>query len=82
MIGSRRLLLAVLLVSTPAILATGRPTDDGVEIVLKFVKHGSPSAPVARFDPASCAACTPVTTPLFSADNPRETVVALRIPRE
>ncbi|MEJ8631882.1 hypothetical protein P0F65_23025 [Sphingomonas sp. I4] len=52
-----------------------------MQIVLKFVKQGSPDRPVARFQPESCPACAPVTTPLFNADNPRETVVALRVPR-
>ncbi|MET3437323.1 hypothetical protein [Sphingomonas sp. 1185] len=52
-----------------------------MQIVLKFVKHGSPDSPVARFQAESCTACVPVTTPSFNADNPRETVVALRVPR-
>lgn len=76
-------LLAVplLSLSTAPAMAVDPVTGDTVEIVLKFVKRGSPSAPVAHFDPASCPACTPVTTPLFNADNPRETIVALRVPR-
>ncbi|OAN63947.1 hypothetical protein A7X12_19110 [Sphingomonas sp. TDK1] len=70
----------LLLTATPSGAAAQR-ADDSVQIVLKFAKRGSPGGPVARFDPASCPACTPVSTPLFNADNPRETVVALRVPR-
>lgn len=57
----------------------GRP--DTVQVVVKFVKRGSPDRPVARFDPASCPACTPIATPLFNAENARETVIALDVPR-
>lgn len=69
------------LIALFASAAPAQAADDRVEIVLKFVKRGSPADPVARFDPATCPVCTPVTTPLFNADNPRETVVALRIPK-
>lgn len=41
----------------------------------QIVKRGSPDKAVARFDPASCRACAPVTTPLYNAENARETVV-------
>jgi len=75
------LLCGALLSAAPALAASPQGAGDAVQIVLKFVKHGSPDSPVARFDAASCPACEPVTTPLFNADNPRETVVALRVPR-
>ncbi len=77
-----RLLLASLLLAsaTPA-LASDADADaiDRVRIVLKFVKREA--APAIRFDPASCPACRPVATPLFDADNLRETVIALEVPR-
>ncbi|WP_375421452.1 hypothetical protein [uncultured Sphingomonas sp.] len=55
--------------------------ETSVTIVLKFVKRGSAATAVARFDPASCRACTPVATPLYNAENARETVIALAVPR-
>ncbi|KQM19929.1 hypothetical protein ASE73_04015 [Sphingomonas sp. Leaf24] len=64
--------------ATPAVAE--QPADT-VQVVLKFVKRGSADAPVARFDPASCRACTVVTTPLYAAENARETVIALAVPR-
>ena len=78
-----RLLLALtgLCLSAAPALANGEQPADTVQIVLKFVKRGPADGPVARFDPASCLSCTPVTTPLFNAENARETVIALHIPR-
>ena len=64
-----------------AALPASETPPGGVTIVLKFVKRGTPSAPVARFDPASCRACTPVDTPLYNAENGRETVIALEVPQ-
>lgn len=66
--------------AAPASAGQGAPADS-VRVVLKFVKRGSAGRPVARFDPASCPACTPIATPLFNAENARETVVALSVPR-
>ncbi|MDR6116279.1 MULTISPECIES: hypothetical protein [unclassified Sphingomonas] len=79
--AAQALLCAAFLSAVPAWAAPPQEGGDAVQIVLKFVKHGSPDRPVARFQPESCPACAPVTTPLFNADNPRETVVALHVPR-
>lgn len=76
-----RIALAGLSLTTASAQGAGVPADDRVEIVLKFVKRGASAVPAARFVPASCAACAIVDTPLFNADNARETLVALRIPR-
>jgi hypothetical protein len=75
----RRLIAAALLLAgvVPAPVAA---EESRVTLVLKFVKRAGASGPVARFDPASCAACRLVERPLFNADNPRETVVALTVP--
>jgi hypothetical protein len=73
--------LAVLSVSSVPAFGAEPARDDTVEIVLKFVKHGPYATSVAWFDPQSCTSCTLVDRPLFNADNPRETLVALRIPR-
>ncbi len=61
-------------------------TDDTVRLVVKFMKApGAAPSSVGqdrvRFDPASCPACSLDTTPGFAADNSRETIVALRVPR-
>jgi len=61
--------------------AAGAPARSDVRVVLKFVKREGERAPAVRFDPASCPACRIVDEPLFNADNPRETVIALRVPR-
>lgn len=55
--------------------------EDGVKVVLKFVKRTDRAALAARFDSASCHACTIDETPLYAANNERETVVALIVPR-
>ncbi len=68
--------LAAGMVSVPAAAAE----TDTVRVVLKFVKRAAAPGPVVRFDPASCPACEPVADPLFNADNPRETVVAITVP--
>ncbi len=64
-----------------AALPAAEPAPGQVTVVLKFVKRSSAAAATLRFDPASCRVCTPVTTPLYNADNPRETVIALAVPR-
>ncbi|MCU6454610.1 hypothetical protein LPN01_11025 [Sphingomonas sp. A2-49] len=72
--------LAVALLLASAVPTPAADTDaDRVRVVLKFVRRGA--GPAMRFDPASCPACAPVTVPLFNADNARETVVALDVPR-
>lgn len=68
---------AGLALATPA----GAQDADDVTLVLKFVKQTDQAAPAVRFDPGSCPACTIDETPLFAANNARETVVALRVPR-
>ncbi|KQN81618.1 hypothetical protein ASE90_13020 [Sphingomonas sp. Leaf67] len=79
--ASLLLVLAGLCASpSPALPADGQPADT-VRIVLKFVKRRPATGPVARFDPASCPSCTAVATPLFNAENARETVIALNVPR-
>ncbi len=74
----RRLLAALLLTSAAPAFA-GEEDADQVRIVLKFVKRDG--VPAIRFDPSSCPACALVATPLFNADNARETVIALDVPR-
>jgi hypothetical protein len=69
-------LLAMLGVAMPAAAQHG---DGRVRVVLKFVKRGAGAG--IRFDPASCAACSPVTDANWNADNDRETVIALSVPR-
>lgn len=79
----RRLALAAAaLALVPAVTsAAGIDHREEVRVVLKFVKRdGAGSYPV-RFDPASCKACRVVDEPLFNADNARETVIALQVPR-
>jgi hypothetical protein len=66
--------------AAPALAGSAQPADT-VRIVLKFVKQSPADGPVARFDPASCPSCTAVTMPLFNAENARETVIALNVPR-
>lgn len=78
--GGTLLMLGGLLLSATPAGAAGAPPGDMVQVVLKFVKRGPSSVPAARFVPASCPACAPVTTPLFNAENARETVIALRLP--
>ncbi|MDJ0278302.1 hypothetical protein QLH51_16005 [Sphingomonas sp. 2R-10] len=75
------LVLAGMCMSVPPALADGGRSTDTVRIVLKFVKRGAADLPVARFDPTSCSSCTVVTAPLFNAENARETVIALSVPR-
>lgn len=72
--------LALTLAPTAAVPA--QPKAEDVRVVLKFVKRDGVDGPAVRFDPASCPACRLLETPLFNADNPRETVVALRVPRQ
>lgn len=80
MVSRATIVLAALCgIATPA--AAQGAASDRVTAVLKFVKRGAPGQPVARFDPASCQACTPVTTPLYNAENARETVIAIAVPR-
>jgi hypothetical protein len=59
--------------------AAGAPAEATVRIVLKFVKHRAGEG--VRFDPASCPACRRVTDANWNADNDRETVIALSVPR-
>ena len=68
--------LAALIAVAPAY---AEQQDAPVRIVLKLVKRAP--GPGVRFDPESCRACTPVTEANWNADNPRETVVALAVPR-
>ncbi|MEE5055715.1 hypothetical protein V2J84_18770 [Pseudomonas alliivorans] len=53
--------------------------DSTVTVVLKFVKRAD--GPGVQFVPASCVACEPVTDDLWNADNARETLIALKVPR-
>ncbi|NIJ74416.1 MULTISPECIES: hypothetical protein [unclassified Xanthomonas] len=54
---------------------------DDVAVVLKLVKaDGHASAKIA-FDATSCRPCTPIHIDGYNADNAKETVVALRVPR-
>ena len=71
---------ALALVPTVASAAAAAPRDE-VRVVLKFVKRDGAGKVPVRFDPASCKACRVVDEPLFNADNPRETVIALQVPR-
>lgn len=76
--------LAVILAAAGTMLAApALATDpaDTVKVVLKFVKRTDGAAFAARFDPASCRACSLDGTPYYSANNPRETVIALNVPR-
>lgn len=70
-------MLATALIAAAPVGAAG--PDDSPRIILKFVKRAAGSRVV--FDPASCPACTPVTDPHWNADNSRETIVALSVPR-
>lgn len=74
--------IAVLAAAGSLTLPARAQSRDPVTVVLKFVKRGSPDRAIARFDPASCHACAPVTTLLYNAENARETVVALSVPRQ
>lgn len=78
-LGSLRLGAAVALAIATA--PAGAQERDTVKLVVKFVKRADRPTPAARFLPASCAACAIDETPLFAADNARETVVALTVPR-
>ncbi|SDX48436.1 hypothetical protein SAMN05444064_111114 [Pseudomonas syringae] len=55
------------------------PVETNVVAIIKFVKRAG--GPVIRFDPASCPACVPVADAYWNADNVRETVIALKVPR-
>jgi hypothetical protein len=55
--------------------------DAGIAVVVKLVKADGHAMARIAFDAASCAACTPITADGYNADNARETVVALRVPR-
>ncbi|WP_207893462.1 hypothetical protein [Sphingomonas sp. PP-CE-1G-424] len=70
---------AVLVVIGVASPAAAQRTGDQVRVVLKFVKRAAGAG--VRFDPATCAACSPITDANWNADNDRETVIALWIPR-
>lgn len=59
--------------------AVGEPAEATVRVVLKFVKHLAGAG--VRFDAASCPACRLVTEANWNADNDRETVVAVTVPR-
>jgi len=73
-------LAAVLLVTLGVALpGAAQGADEQVRVVLKFVKRGPGTG--VHFDPASCTACTPITDANWNADNDRETVIALSIPR-
>ncbi|VXC99796.1 hypothetical protein [Sphingomonas sp. 8AM] len=81
MVSRAAIVLAAALCGIAAPAAAQGEASDRVTAVLKFVKRGAPGQPVARFDPVSCPACTPVTTPLYNAENARETVIAIAVPR-
>lgn len=67
----------VMLAAAP--VAAAPRGDDMMRVVLKFVKRDAGAG--VRFDPATCLACAPITDAYWNADNPRETVVALTVPR-
>jgi hypothetical protein len=73
---------AIAVLCCSAALPAAETSPAQVTIVLKFVKRGAAATAAARFDPASCRACTSVTTPLYNAENGRETVIALAVPRQ
>ncbi len=77
---NRGIAAAIALACLP-VIATAAPAEDAVRIVLKFVKRDDAGGSAIRFDPASCPACRLIDEPLFNADNPRETVIALSVPR-
>ena len=60
-------------------LAAADGTRATVRVVLKFVKRGAGAG--LRLDPKTCAACTLVSDANWNADNARETVIALEVPR-
>ncbi|PCK93079.1 hypothetical protein PsyrCH409_05320 [Pseudomonas viridiflava] len=68
MLGSGLAMAAFLPIKNPSVI-----------VVLKFVKRTD--GPGVQFVPASCVACEPVTDDLWNADNPRETIIALKVPR-
>jgi len=75
-------MVAALMLAATAAAAqeAGRvPAEPMVRVVLKFVKRGAGGG--VRFDPASCPACRIVTDANWNADNARETVVAVSVPR-
>lgn len=74
--GLAALLIAALAAAAPAAAERG---DTPVRVVLKFVKRNAGGA--VRFDAATCPACTPIADTNWNADNQRETVIALSIPR-
>lgn len=69
-------LVATLLAAPPA---KAQGPADQVRVVLKFVKRVDGAG--VRFDPASCPACAPIRDANWNAENVRETVIALAIPR-
>ncbi len=73
--------LAVSAILAASCAASGAkpPVETTVVAVIKFVKRAG--GPVIRFDQASCPACAPVTDAYWNADNVRETVIALKVPR-
>ena len=60
-------------------LAAADGTRATVRVVLKFVKRGAGAG--LRLDPKTCAACTLVSDANWNADNARETVIAIEVPR-
>ncbi len=70
---------SVMLSASFAMAASAPVKDQTVVAVIKFVKRAE--GPGLRFDPASCTPCRRVTDPDWNADNPRETVIALTVPR-
>ncbi len=55
--------------------------DATVPLVIKFVKQDGHSQAHIGFDQASCVACSPITTAGYNADNPKEVLVAVNVPR-
>lgn len=74
-----RLAAALFVMCGVASPVAAQRTAEQVRVVLKFVKRGAGTG--VEFDPASCAACAPITDANWNADNDRETVIALSIPR-
>ncbi|RMR61582.1 hypothetical protein ALP83_04015 [Pseudomonas syringae pv. actinidiae] len=70
---------SAMLSASLALAASAPASDESVIAVIKFVKREE--GPGLRFDPASCATCRLVADPYWNADNPRETVIALKVPR-
>ena len=68
---------AILTMSPSGAVVAADPT---VHVVIKFVKSKDGSGPVAALDRDSCPACVDENDPAFARDNPRETLLDLRIP--